>query len=580
MKRALPWANWLLRTCSLLCLSLVGVLVFLVPVQAQGLVEYVERFDTAIVLNQDASMRVTETLVYNFGSLERHGIYRDVPVSYKTDLGNRSTAVSNISVTDQSGAAYPFSTARSGVNERIKIGDPDKTVKGTKTYVISYTVSRMIGYFSQFDELYWNATGNAWVVPIGEASVVLTLPKPILKENLSISCYEGKTGSTESCTSLTDVASGTVRTISYTASHSFAAGEGLTIAIGFPKGVVYQPTRFERILASVKDNWVIGIPLLVLLGMFIHWYRKGRDPHGRGTIVPQYEAPKGMMPLEMYMLMHDRVSNNAISSEIIFLATRGYLTVAKTDGKTLVFSTTDYVLTKLKPGDDLPTAEKALFDGLFTEGDEVRLSALKDHFYKNISIIKKATTESVIAKNYFATDPNMTRTWYVLAGGAVMFVAFYLGSFGALAAVSGALSGAIVILFGLFMPKVTKTGARAREEVQGLKMYMDVAEKDRINFHNAPSKNPALFETLLPFAMILGVEKAWAKQFEGIYTAQPSWYSDPGMHGFSPILFTNDLHSFSSGAAATLASAPGGSSGSGGGGSSGGGFGGGGGGSW
>jgi uncharacterized membrane protein len=314
--------------------------------------------------------------------------------------------------------------------------------------------------------------------------------------------------------------------------------------------------------------------------MFTLWWRRGRDPLGRGTIVPEYESPEALTPLQMYAILHDRVGNSAVSSEIIYLATRGYIKITKLHEKVLIFSHSDYQLTKLKDAEDLPDYDQALMSGLFGTGSEVKLSELKNKFYKSLPKIKKATMRSVISAGYFAQDPTGVVLMYVLIGAGVVFVSFYLGAFSTLAVVSGALSGGIIILFGLIMPKVTKEGAVIRERIKGLNMYMTVAEKDRINFHNAPAKDPQLFEVLLPFAMVLGVEKEWAKQFEGIYMSQPNWYSDPSMSGFNPVFFTNDLHSFSTGAASTLASAPGGGSGSGGGGSSGGGMGGGGGGSW
>lgn len=61
-----------------------------------------------------------------------------------------------------------------------------------------------------------------------------------------------------------------------------------------------------------------------------------------------------------------------------------------------------------------------------------------------------------------------------------------------------------------------------KEYLLGLKMYLQIAEKDRLDFHNAPEKNPEIFEKLLPYAMVLGVEKALAKEFKGIYIEQPS----------------------------------------------------------
>jgi uncharacterized membrane protein YgcG len=120
------------------------------------------------------------------------------------------------------------------------------------------------------------------------------------------------------------------------------------------------------------------------------------------------------------------------------------------------------------------------------------------------------------------------------------------------------------------------------QHLDGLKLYLGVAEKDRLAFHNAPEKNPQLFEKLLPYAIALGVEEAWAAAFKDILSQPPDWYH--GSDTFSASAFASSMHSFSTSAAASVASFPQssgtGSSGSGGGGSSGGGGGGGGGGSW
>jgi uncharacterized membrane protein len=130
-------------------------------------------------------------------------------------------------------------------------------------------------------------------------------------------------------------------------------------------------------------------------------------------------------------------------------------------------------------------------------------------------------------------------------------------------------------------------GVLAREHIRGLKEYLMLAEKERIKFHNAPEKNPELFEKLLPMAMVLGVEREWAAQFKDIYLTQPSWYEGgPTGLGFSSIIFVGNINSFASathGAIVSSMGAAGGASGFGGGGGggfSGGGFGGGGGGSW
>jgi uncharacterized membrane protein len=142
------------------------------------------------------------------------------------------------------------------------------------------------------------------------------------------------------------------------------------------------------------------------------------------------------------------------------------------------------------------------------------------------------------------------------------------------------LPGLMLMAFSFIMPKRTKLGSEMREELLGLKMYIKAAEIDRIKFHNEPKKDSAKFEELLPYAIVFGLEKEWAKQFEGIYTTEPNWYVGNG-YAFSAISFSDQVHAFSSYTNVNLASSASASAGgSGGGGFAGGGGGGGGGGSW
>jgi len=154
---------------------------------------------------------------------------------------------------------------------------------------------------------------------------------------------------------------------------------------------------------------------------------------------------------------------------------------------------------------------------------------------------------------------------------------------GAVAIIAGGVSLMVLVFFAVIMGHRTEKGVEIKEKLLGLKLYLETAEKDRIKFHNAPAKNPKRFEKLLPYAMVFGVEKEWAEQFEDIYKVQPDWYDGVGGQSFNSIILADSLHSFSETTSATAFSAPS-SAGAGGsgfsGGGSGGGFGGGGGGSW
>lgn len=147
------------------------------------------------------------------------------------------------------------------------------------------------------------------------------------------------------------------------------------------------------------------------------------------------------------------------------------------------------------------------------------------------------------------------------------------------------------ILYFFIMSAPTPLGAKMMDGIDGLRQYLTLAEKDRMNTAGAPQMSPRHFETLLPYAVALGVEKPWSRTFETWLAAAaagaaaayaPAWYSG----NFNSGSFSDRIGGFSSSMASTIASTipapPPSSSSSGfsGGGSSGGGGGGGGGGGW
>jgi uncharacterized membrane protein YgcG len=142
--------------------------------------------------------------------------------------------------------------------------------------------------------------------------------------------------------------------------------------------------------------------------------------------------------------------------------------------------------------------------------------------------------------------------------------------------VAGIVSGLVVAWFGWHMPARTIEGARARERVLGFEEFLRRVEGDRFE---RVVRTPEMFERLLPFAMAFGVERKWAKAFEGIYRGPPTWYvgATPGQFDLNG--FSSRLGDLSSRTSSAMSSSPRSSGGSGfSGGSSGGGSGGGGGG--
>lgn len=546
--------------------------------------EKINYFESVIKINQDATIAVQERITYNFGAAQRHGIYRTIPVKYERNGNNYFIEISQLAVVDENGKNYPFTAKRTGKYLNIKIGDPNQTVTGEKNYQINYQVKWAINFFSDHDELYWNTTGNEWEIPIERAIATVILPQLIDSEKVQYECFAGSFGSQSSCDDkIIFKDNSLVKSILFR-EEALPTKAGLTIVIGIPKDIISKPARTEIIQKILKDNlkliFFILLPIIILIFLFYRWYRHGRDLPGRGTIIPQYDPPDNLTPAEIGTIIDETANNRDVSADIINLAVKGYLKIKK-------LSKDDYLLTKLKDEENLTEQfEKDIMKGLFGDEQDKKLSSLKYNFYKDLAKIRKLIYQRVTEKGYFLKNPQSVRIVYIIIGIAIIIFGFiFSGLFGPFSIFSFIISGLFFLIFSRFMPARTSKGTETKENILGLKMYLTVAEEARIKFHNAPVKNPEIFEKLLPYAMALKVEKEWAKQFEGIYNATPNWYNDPAGGTFNAIIFASALNSFSQNTNSVLAATPhasagGGGSGFGGGGFSGGGFGGGGGGSW
>jgi uncharacterized membrane protein len=583
---------WRLRKPSLFAAFTLNVIlnlgVFISPAFAQYFT--INKFHSDIMIQEDSSIIVKETIDVEFHR-PRHGIYREIPFKYRDDFGKTVTTPTRVlAVTDQSGKPWKYQVTKTGPVVNIRIGDAKGYVEGRWTYMITYEVENVILFFNDHDELYWNATGNYWKAPIKEASATVSLTTKNKGKNLMAAGYEGGYGSKEECGYETYDNSGKFYT-----KRSLKMGEGMTIAFGWDKGLVFPPSSWKRFLWAInpRENWMFLLPIFCFFYMINRWYRKGRDPKVRESIAVMYEPPKydnqPLIPAEVGALIDERLDQRDITSTIVGLAVKGYIKIEESKKEGILFDKKDYYLKKVKNYD--PTLSlfeielmKALFPGSLPG---TFVSDLKNKFYANLPVLKKVLYGELTRKKYFLSNPEKVKNSYVAAGFVVLVFAvlafvFVTPGSGAKSLIAGILTGIPVLAFAKFMPAKTRAGASAYMDILGFQEFMNRAEKDRLE----KMGDMNLFSRFLPYAIALDVADNWARAFEGIYQDPPEWYVSPvGYRTFSPYAFTHSLNSVTSDLSSAMFSAPRGSSGGGGGGfggggSSGGGFGGGGGGSW
>lgn len=561
----------------------------------------IERFHSEIVLTDGEEIDVTETIEANF-FVEKHGIFRSIP--YKYDGGRGDLKIKVISVVDESGAPRRYTTSTVGDYLEIKIGDPDVVISGRQAYVINYTVGNAIDFYDEHDELFWNATGNEWPVAIREATATVTAP-PSLPQNLyqeiTSRCFTGGYGSKdENCTISQDGNKTSFRTDVNDLGYAHQPYDGLTVVVGYPKGYIEEPTLFEKYWFLVLVNIGICCPFIFLPIALLIWSKHGRDPRGKGTVVPQYDPPDGLLPAEVGVVYDNTAHPHDITATVIDLAIRGYIKIEEVPKKLL--SAQDYIFHLMKSDySELKNFEVKILEGLFglsaSSGAQINLSSLKDKFYSTTQEVNELLYSKLTADGYYTRKPktlvySMGAVGIAIIIGSIFLLSF-LAEFGGFLTFCGVLiSGVCFLAIAPWMSQRTPKGRETEEYIKGLKMYIEIAEKDRISTlqgpqsdylidRNAPKRDIKLFEKLLPYAMVLKVEKQWAGKFADIYKEPPSWYSGSSVNTFNTLYLVNSLSAATSAMGTTFTSSPR-SSGSGfsGGGFSGGGGGGGGGGSW
>jgi uncharacterized membrane protein YgcG len=546
---------------------------------AAGGEERVTDFGADIAIAADGAMTVTETIVVQVEGREiRRGILRDFPTAYRDRLGNKVRVSFDVLGVRRNGAAENYATEALDNGARVRVGRADVLLPhGSHTYAITYRTTRQLGFFDTHDELYWNVTGNGWTFAIDRAQAQVRLPRAVPAAQLAAEGYTGPQGARGADYRAQVFDGGGA----FETTRRLAPREGLTIVLTFPKGVVSAPSALANARWFVRDNVGAGVAggglLLVFVFLYWRWDKIGRDPKP-GPLFPRYEAPKNLSPAAVRFVDRMSADGRCFAAALLGLGARGYLKIDQhDDGFTLTRS-----------GREVPfgTGEKTMSEKLFGGRNTVAIAKKYD---PSVAAAQKALHEA-LEHEYEGVLFKRNRAPLVLAGvagaGAVWAAASLEASVPAI--IGAATLLAVAMLIGArLLPAYSVQGRRLKDEIDGLRLYLGVAEGDNLARMQAPRLTPEEFARQLPYALALDVEKTWADRLAAalgaaaVAQAVSSYYHgtdfDSGSFGIGD--FSEGLSAMSSTVSAA-SSPPGSSSGSGGGGSSGGGGGGGGGSGW
>ncbi len=558
--------------------ALCALFLLLSPVAARA-DERILRYLSDVQVQKDSSLEVTETIdVRAEHDRINHGIYRDFPTRYRGPHGSRVRVGFSFEGATLDGMPVPATTEPFGNGVRIKVGDPEKTVDiGEHIYVLRYRTTRQVGHFKDYDEVYWNATGNGWIFPIDVAEARIRLPEPANFGQRSM--YTGPQGSTASDARVVDEKPGDIL-ISTT--RPLEAYQGLTVAVAFPKGVVAKATRTGRLANWFADNGPPLVGLLSLIGLagfyFLAWRRAGRDPSA-GTIVPIFSPPDGLTPAGMRYVTKMGSDNRVFAAALVDMGVRGHIRLVEEEGGW--FSRDKTRLERQSGANPLPPEEEAALRELCSTGESI---VMEQENHEKFSSAKKNLDE-ILKRQYEGRLFNKNWGWAV-AGLLLLLLAIWLVSASAVAAsglgltrvlvpIGAAVTAALLFLWVqtasavgkclvslvgfafaalaigtgapilfqalqsgwglalalplLALPLVisaffwidapTPEGRKVLDRVAGFKQYLSITERERLDRLTAPDDTPEIFEKYLPYAIALGVENRWAERFAGVLAA-------------------------------------------------------------
>jgi hypothetical protein len=560
---------------------LLALLAAALPAAAE---ERVLDFHSDIRIGADGGLFVSERIEVQVEGREiKRGILRDFPTDYRDRAGARVRVPFQVVAVSRNGSTEMWTVQKFGNGERIRIGNAAVMLpRGKHVYEITYRTSRQLGWFKDHDELYWNVNGNGWTFAMDRISADVALPAAVPADKLKLEAYTGSQGERGRDYQAEAREGGA----SFRTTRALGPRQGLTIVVEFPKGIVQEPTFLSRLFWWIGDNRSVlaGAVGFVVLFLFLWWRWRlvGRDPRA-GPAFPRYDAPPGMGPAGVRYVDRMGFDDRCFASGLLGLGARGYLRIRQAGDGFRVERTGKQV--DLLPGEQtlvalLPAADSSVSIG-------------KTHNPAVQTVRGMLERELSLQYNGKLFSRNMGSWFTGILIAIVSIVAMFMLDAPLVALlVCGALMALMLVLFARWLPAYSVEGRKLQDAIQGLRQYLSVAEKDDLARMKAPPQTPEEFARLLPYAVALDVETAWADRFTTILgaaavTAAVAGYysSDFGGAQFSGSALAGSLGGMD-GAISSASTPPGssaggsGGGGGGGGGSSGGGGGGGGGSGW
>ena len=598
--------------------------------------EKIRNYEVTVQINKNGTLTVNEVIDYQFGEEFKHGIYKDIPLRSKRfgfDV-HKSFIKMNWIKRDGEDEEYTKNHFYEGI--RYRIGSETELVNLYKTesiYELNYDIYNAVFEKDGIYQVYYNAIGQFWNVPIEQASVIIRFPDGQKIKKNEIEKLEVYTGSYGEKGENYDILENDEEI--HISTKELEAKNGLTFMLNLKTDKI-SPTLVDKLkIVYLSNPAIIILPFLLLfltIYSIVTWNLFGRDPQGK-SVIPEFNLPKDISPMFAAYINGERDTVEILNAGIFTLLTKGFIVANRVNGEIKYNKESKTVYTQET---ELAEEERMLLDALSSEKNNI-FGGEKRIYNKANSIIEilKEKYHKIIYKNngsflvpfYCAAPVFMIfifsqTNFEIFNPFIILYILITLGSFFHriwITVSKKLLTGLIIIAilgvsfyqgieifvfvayfvilfitYSKLIGKYTNEGLRKKEYLKGMKMYIKTAEENQIRKFDNVKELIEYFNGILPFAVALGVKNEAIKLMKKTikiynFDINESYInSHTHIYAYSNHSFTNAFsRSYSSGKSKIMSekfsSSKSGSGGGGffsGGGFSGGGSGGGGGGSW
>ena len=510
--------------------------------------EKIRNYEVTVQINKNGTLTVNEVIDYQFGEEFKHGIYRDIPLRSKRfgfDV-HKSFVKMNWIKRDGEDEEYTKNHFYEGI--RYRIGSETELVNLYKTesvYELNYDIYNAVFEKDGIYQVYYNAIGQFWNVPIEQASVIIRFPDGQKIKKNEIEKLEVYTGSYGEKGENYDILENDEEI--HISTKELEAKNGLTFMLNLKTDKI-SPTLVDKLkIVYLSNPAIIILPFLLLfltIYSIVTWKFFGKDPQGK-SVIPEFNLPKDISPMFAAYINGERDTVEILNAGIFTLLTKGFIVANRVNGEIKYNKESKTVYTQET---ELAEEERMLLDSLSSEKNDI-FGSEKRIYNKANSIIEilKDKYHKIIYKNngsflvpfYCAAPVFMIfifsqTNFEIFNPFIILYILITLGSFFHriwITVSKKLLIGLVIIVilgvsfyqgieifvfttyfvilfivYAKLIGKYTNEGLRKKEYLKGMKMYIKTAEENQIRKFDNVKELIEYFNGILPFAVALGVK--------------------------------------------------------------------------